>query len=88
MSGRYSKEVDDLREWFKERLAQMPRLILSRADYEAGVDKLMHPSHALLISHANVEWASNRRYELSYNQMCQAFFAAARDLEMLTVTDD
>lgn len=86
MSGRYSKEVADLRAWFAERLPALGPFTMSRDDYQAGVDKLPE-THRDLRNQATNEWLTERDYELSYNQMCQAFFAAANDLKLLTIED-
>lgn len=87
MSGRYSKEVDDLRVWLAERLPALGPFTMTRDDYQAGVDKLPQ-THTELRREATNEWLTARDYELSYNQMCQAFFAAANDLKLLTVEAD
>ena len=84
MSGRYSEEVDALRQFFTERLPELGSFTMSQSDYSAGVDKLGFPRDAL-IEIASAEWLASRNYELSYNQMCQAFFGAANDLKLIIV---
>lgn len=84
MSGRYSKEVNDLIAWFEERLPEKGAFVMSQADYQTGVDALKSPQHSL-VNVAFTEWLSARQYDLSYNQTCQAFFAAAKNLNLLTI---
>lgn len=84
MSGRYSEEVDALRDWYAERLPALGPFTMTQGDYNAGTDRLPH-SHSHLPRKAFNEWLTDRQYELSYNQSCQAFFAAANSLKLLTV---
>lgn len=84
MSGRYSQEVTDLTKWFELRLPEAGPFTMSRDDYQAGVDNLPE-SHQWLVTKAMNKWLTDRSYELSYNQMCQAFFAAAKNLNLVTV---
>lgn len=84
MRGRYSEEVDALKAWYAERLPALGPFTMSQSDYDAGIDSLPE-SHTGLAQEAFNEWITNRKYELSYNQSCQAFFAAANSLKLLTV---
>lgn len=85
MSPRYEKEVADLTEWFKAKLAELPEFKITQMEYNAGVD-LTGPPYIKLAGEAFDEWLSKRNYELSYNQMCMAFFGAAKEIGKLTVT--
>jgi hypothetical protein len=80
----YIKQINDLREWFKNELKSFPVLEMSRASYRGGVDSLPENYRQLTNRAFNV-WLDEKRYELSYNQMCQAFFRAANDLGLLKV---
>lgn len=85
-SERYTSEVEALTDYFKERLPACGPVVLTRDQYRAGTDSL-DGLHKMLVSGAFVEWLAKRSYELSYNQGCNAFFAAARALDLLTVND-
>lgn len=84
MTERYTQEVNDLREWFKQRLPAFGKIVLTEDEYKAGTDSLKG-FQADLVRAAFVEWLAMRRYELSYNQGCIAFFGAAKDCELLEV---
>lgn len=86
-SQRYTDEMEALTEYFKERLPVCGPVTLTRDEYGAGTDSLTG-LHKLLVGGAFVEWLAVRNYELSYNQGCNAFFAAARLLGLLTVSDE
>jgi len=83
-SDNYTKQIEDLRDWYKQRLPVFGKIILSEDEYKAGTDSL-GGFHADLVKAAFVEWLSMRKYQLSYNQGCVAFFSAAKDLELLKV---
>jgi hypothetical protein len=84
MGERYAKEINDLREWLKLRLPALGKFKLTRDQWEAGTDSLKN-YHADLIRDAFIEWLTTREYELSYNQMCAAFFAAADACDVMEV---
>lgn len=77
-------QEEELRDWFKARLTALPDVVLTQSEYRAGTDSLKEP-HAPLTKQAFDEWLAKRNYELSYNQMCNGFFAAARSLGKLRV---
>lgn len=80
----YTKQINDLREWFKNEMKFFPVLEMSQAEYKGGTDNLPE-NYALLRDRAFNIWLNEKRYELSYNQMCVAFFRAANDLGLLKV---
>lgn len=84
MSEQYAKQINDLRAWFGERLPALPKISLTRDEWKAGTDSLKN-YHADLVRGAFIEWLTMRKYELSYNQMCVAFFGAADDCGVLEV---
>lgn len=86
MTERCAKEIDDLRSWFSRRLPSLPKFTLTRDKWKAGTDSL-NGYHADLVRGAFIEWLTMRKYELSYNQMCVAFFGAADDCDVMEVTD-
>lgn len=85
MSPNYHQQIEELRDWFKAKLAALPEVVLTKYEYSAGTDSLKAP-HAPLTKQAFDEWLAQRNYELSYNQMCSGFFTAARDLGKLQVS--
>jgi hypothetical protein len=87
MSDDYVKQIEDLRDWYKERLPAFGKVVLSADEYKTGTDSL-EGFHGDLVKAAFVEWLSMRKYELSYNQSCVAFFSAAKDLELLEVVNE
>ncbi len=84
MSPKYHQQTEELRDWFKAKLAARPEVVLTKSEYSAGTDSLKEP-HAPLTKQAFDEWLDQRNYELSYSQMCNGFFAAARELGKLQV---
>ena len=82
MSSNYQRQIEELCDWFKLKLSHLPDIVISQSDYSAGVDSLNEP-HASLIKLASQEWMMKRKYELSYNQMCNSFFRAANELGKL-----
>ena len=84
MSEDYAKQIDDLRVWFRERLPAHGQISLTKDQWKAGVDSLTG-YHADLVRAAHIEWLTTRKYELSYNQTCVAFFGAADDCDLLDV---
>lgn len=84
MSDRYQKEVADLIEWYAARLPVCGPLQITEDDYRRGTDALTG-MHLHLAQSAFIEWLAMRNYELSYNQCCSAFFAAAKKLNLLSV---
>jgi hypothetical protein len=84
MTDEYTTQVSDLTAWFAERLPALPTLSLTWAQYTRGVDALPQGQHLHLVHEAMATWLKERNYELSYNQMCQAFFAAAKETGKFT----
>jgi len=84
MPDRYQKEVADLIEWYAARLPVCGPVRLTQDEYSSGTDALQG-LHATLAQAAFIEWLAMRNYELSYNQCCSAFFAAAKKLSLLSV---
>jgi hypothetical protein len=72
----YNKQVTDLTAWFTVRLNDTPRRSISKSDYLMGVDSLPEQL-SVIVKEAFDTWIRDRKYELSYNQMCNAFFQAA-----------
>lgn len=83
MSERYKQEITDLQAWFEKRL-QGEQVTLTEAEYQAGTDSLPEPFKRM-VQTAFDEWLTERRYELSYNQMCKGFFGAAKAVGALVV---
>jgi hypothetical protein len=84
-STRYQDEIVALTEWFKARLPPLGAIVLSQSEYSSGVDALKG-AHRELRKEASRVWNEQRKYDLSYNQMCVAFFAAAHACGLLAVT--
>lgn len=91
MGERYAKEVNDLREWLKQRLPALGKIKLTEAQWKAGTDSLEDaelPYHRDLVRGAFIEWLTMRKYELSYSQMCCAFFGAAEECGVFESVND
>jgi len=86
MTENYHKQITDLTDWFSARLPNLGKVNLSRNEYKDGICRLTG-NHDELQKQAFTEWLENRHYELSYNQMCIAFFSAAGQLGLLEITD-
>jgi hypothetical protein len=84
MTQRYHDEITALTEWFMARLPALGGLELTKAERAEGGDSLKGP-HEELWREAFYSWINDRHYELSYNQMCIAFFAAAENLGLLAI---
>ncbi len=84
MSPMYHKQIADARDWFKIEMATLPVFVPSEAEYVNGIDRLNEP-YAALTKRAFDEFLNNRNYELSYNQLSLAFFAAADELGKLAL---
>jgi hypothetical protein len=85
VSDKYKQQIADLTDWFVERLPALGPVVLTEGEHKVGVDSLSG-DHAELAREAFDVWLSERRYELSYNQTCNAFFAAAGRCGLLDVT--
>jgi hypothetical protein len=75
-SDEYEKEVRLLEAWFIEQIAGLEPLSLTTAEYKIGTDAVPEPWKGI-VAEAGKIWLAHRNYELSYNQICRAFFAAA-----------
>lgn len=80
----YNQQIDDLCTWFTERLEKLPVVTMSAVDYSRGTDSLTG-EHAAMVKEAFDVWLTERNYELSYNQICMAFFFVARKIGKLVV---
>ena len=84
MSPKYQNEIALLRLWFTQRIIGFPLLSLTAGQYQTGIDSL--PTiYSDLCKEAFNEWLQKRSYELSYNQMCIAFFDAVKNIGLLKV---
>lgn len=83
----YNDRVLELTEWFEERLPEGGLITISQDEYEVGIDSFSPVGfHGKLRMQAFDHWLRERHYELSYNQMCIAFFQAARNLDLLAIS--
>lgn len=83
---RYSQETDKLQSHFKAAMVELKEPIrITEQEYKMGTDSLLKTSHGDLIREAVDKWNSKGEYELSYSQLCRAFFGAARELGKLDV---
>lgn len=70
----YGYQIDKLAEWFADKIAPWKHVEISKEQRSSGVDSVPDILRAIA-EEAFREWGA-RRYELSYNQTCVAFFAA------------
>lgn len=74
-SPHYGRHIDDLAEWFADRLMPFKDIEISKEQRKVGVDGL--PGEMQEITRAaHAEWLKAKKWGLTYNQMCVAFFAA------------
>lgn len=85
MSPLYEQQIVDLRVWFIQRLPAMGDFTMTQDEYKIGCDFLPDPWKALTTEAFNL-WKSERGYELSYRQMCSAFFYAASHCGVISLT--
>jgi hypothetical protein len=78
-SERYTKEVLDLKEWFKENLKDFPNLVMTMEEYSIGTDSLKD-GYKAIVSYVFWKWLYEKHYGLSYSQGCSAFFSAVDEL--------
>lgn len=76
----YRQQIIDLTEWFTVRLRRMPFIRPTEAQKVRGIDALPQP-YRDLAKEAFDLWLAERSYELSYNQMCIAFWSALPEVE-------
>lgn len=82
--GRYEDEVAQLVGWFENRLRGRPSFQMTEEDHRSGTDALPEDL-ASLVKEAFGHWLKTRKYELSYNQLCRAFFVAAKASGKITL---
>ena len=75
MSERYYQEIADLQEYFEAQIAGFPSISITEEQKRIGMDALPEVYRSLN-SFAFNKWLTERNYELSYNQACNAMFAA------------
>ena len=76
MSNMYQDKITELIKWFDARIKYMEPLEITQSEYSLGVDCLSGKYIELRVD-AFSELLTNG-CELSYNQVCNAFFASAR----------
>lgn len=81
--SRYDDEISVLIEYFKKNLATHEPFSMTEEQFQSGCDGLESESLKQMIHDTFELWLSDREYELSYNQMCIAFFTVAIELEKL-----
>ena len=87
LSDRYIAETNALHYHFVAKMAELPPISLTEAARRVGTDCLPEGSqHRAMVDEAFQEWLTSRDYELSYNQMCIAFFMAGETTERVLVT--
>ena len=79
-SDEYNKQVGLLTEWFKGRIPQIGIPTVSASQWNRGIDSL-DDKYRKLCQEAFDEWWNVHFYELSYSQMCDAFFASVEALK-------
>lgn len=77
MPPEYYKHAKDLEQWFTDRLPALGKFKITYTELQRGCDSLSEPWQSL-VKEAFDYWLSECRWELSYRQMCCAFFAAAK----------
>lgn len=77
----YLDQVIDLAAWFRRRIPEIEVPAVTREMMNAGVDALGE-SVKRLCDEAHAEWLRERNYDLSYNQVCKAFFVAKQTVDM------
>jgi uncharacterized phage infection (PIP) family protein YhgE len=84
MSKRYCQEIADLQKYFAEQIANLPAIEITAEQRQTGIDGLPEV-YRKLNQFAFHKWLEEKNYELSYNQACNAMFAA---LEAKSLTDE
>ena len=80
MQKNYIEQIDTLVEWFKDRISCPIKL--TEVEFKVGIDALVGQPKKLT-EQAFQYWLNTKQYELSYSQMCVAFFRAARINKLL-----
>jgi hypothetical protein len=86
MSPHYRNQIADLTDWFAVRLKTMGPPRPTEQERIRGVDALPE-RYRKLTAEAFQVWLAERNYELSYNQLCIAFFMAAEDVQAVPVAE-
>ncbi len=85
-SERYEQIIQLLKERFVPFLETIAPLTLSTSQFKKGVDALPDDirSKVMQLTH---EFEEEQSYEVSYNQLCKAFFGATHQLGHLQISD-
>jgi len=86
MSERYEQIIAGLTERFKTFLETVPPLTMTRGEFHEGVDALPEEVRSEVMRIMR-ELQDEENYEVSYNQLCRAFFGATHELGHLRITD-
>ena len=73
MSPRYNKEIALCAQWIRANVRSFPKL--THEQRRNGIDAL--PKHLFELLMVYFDRRLGEGYELSYNQMCQAYFGVA-----------
>lgn len=87
MSPEYNNVVSQLTEHFKRLMVADDfswKVRVTRAEYARGVDCLGEPFTSI-VKEASRFWLREHNYEVSYTQICRAFFMAADGLGKLEI---
>lgn len=84
MTQAYTQAIQDASNFFSERIRGLPPLTLSEDGYAMGTDSL-GGEYKNAVSECYTYMVYHHHYELSYNQICQAFFRAVTGAGKLTV---
>ncbi len=85
MSPRYEQEITDLSAWFETAMDGLPSITMTEAQYSRGTDALPEGEYCHLVAKAFSLWLNDRNYELSYNQICNAFFTVGTKTEKVKI---
>ncbi len=83
-SKNYTQQEYDLQDYFLYQCTD--RLILSTEDFSRGTDCLTD-YYREVVDKAFYKWLNERNYELSYSQICRAFFGALDKKGLLKVVE-
>lgn len=78
MSERYYQEIAGLQRYFAEQIKTFPSIEITDEQRRRGIDALPE-IYRSLNKFAFDKWLMERNYELSYDQACNAMFAALRE---------
>jgi len=83
MNEKYILMIELLTHWYEENIKYFPSIKLTEEGYKAGTDSIKEKEYIAVINHAFHKFLYEFKYELSYNQSCNAFFAAMKNLNKL-----